>query len=188
MAARRSLDTRRPAREAGADRPRWESVGNLCPKHARRRSIVREIPSRRLCIASSRLSTERSRAAGRSVSSGSTVAGGDSSTGLSARTSTAVTSATGTLSQTAYHLRFSPAEITVIRRHHPLEGEQLEVLAERGRGLDVRLSDGTSMRIPRDWTDADGSPPGQPLTSEAVYSVKAVRELIELVRALRDRP
>jgi hypothetical protein len=92
----------------------------------------------------------------------------------------------GTLSQTAYNLRFSPPRITVIRRYHPLEGEQFDVLAERGRCLDVRLEDGTTMRIPREWTNADGLPPEQH-TPDAVFTVSSFRELIEIVDALRER-
>jgi len=92
-AERRPLDTRRSAREAGIARPRWESVGNLCPKHARRRRIARGIPGRRLCIAWLRPTTKTSRVSGRSALSGSTAAGGEFSTGLSAATSIVATTA-----------------------------------------------------------------------------------------------
>jgi hypothetical protein len=94
---------------------------------------------------------------------------------------------TGSLSQTAYHLRVSPSTVTVTRPHHPLEGRQLEVLAERGACIDVLLRDGTSMRIPRSWTDADGSPVIERPVREAVFTVGAIRELLELVRAFRGR-
>ena len=49
----------------------------------------------------------------------------------------------------------------------------------------VRLGDGTSMRLPRAWTDADGAPP--PNGSEHVLSAEALRELIELVDVLGRR-
>ncbi len=43
-------------------------------------------------------------------------------------TSNAGVSSTGRLSQTKYYLSDLPPKITIIRRHHPLEGEQLDVL------------------------------------------------------------
>ncbi len=39
----------------------------------------------------------------------------------------------------------------------------------------VRLGDGTSMRLPRAWTDAGVSPP--PSCSERVFSIDALLEL-----------
>ena len=75
----------------------------------------------------------------------------------------------------------------MVRRHHPLEGRRLEVLAERGKELDVRLRDGTTMRIPRRWTDADGSPGSPAASPDAVFTIDSLRTLIDLVRAFRGR-
>jgi hypothetical protein len=49
----------------------------------------------------------------------------------------------------------------------------------------VRLRDGTSMRLPRAWTDADGAPPTR--SRAQVFSVDALRELFEQVDTLLRR-
>ena len=67
------------------------------------------------------------------------------------------------------------------------DAQQVEVLAERGACIDVLLRDGTSMRVPRSWTDADGSPVIERPGRDAVFTVGAFRELIGLIRALRGR-
>jgi hypothetical protein len=51
--------------------------------------------------------------------------------------------------------------------------------------LVVRLHDGTTLRVPRAWTDADGPPP-EP-AGESVFTVEALRSLLALVARLRDR-
>jgi hypothetical protein len=73
----------------------------------------------------------------------------------------------------------------VVRRYHPLQGEQFEVLIDGKNNLAIRLRDGSSMRIPRDWTDVDGKAiEGKPSVSSILIS-ETVRELIELVDAVR---
>ena len=47
----------------------------------------------------------------------------------------------------------------------------------------VRLGDGTVMRLPRAWTDADGTPPGP--AGESVFTVEALRALLARVALLR---
>lgn len=49
--------------------------------------------------------------------------------------------------------------------------------------LVVRLRDGTTLRVPRAWTDADGMPPEA--ARESVFTVDALRELLERVALLR---
>ena len=78
-----------------------------------------------------------------------------------------------------------PAEVRVTRRHHPLEGQVVKVLTGGPAQMVVRLRDGTSMRLPRAWTDADGAPPSK--RSEHVFSAEALRELIEHVDILGRR-
>ncbi|MGH7288905.1 MAG: hypothetical protein ACREI8_12895 [Myxococcota bacterium] len=73
----------------------------------------------------------------------------------------------------------------VARRHHPLEGQVVKVLTGGPAQVVVRLRDGTSMRLPRAWTDADGAPPSN--RSEHVFSAESLRELIEHVDILGRR-
>ena len=50
----------------------------------------------------------------------------------------------------------------------------------------IRAVDGVVMRLPRAWTDADGVTHGGAGT-DAVFTVEAIRALVELVEALRGR-
>jgi hypothetical protein len=74
--------------------------------------------------------------------------------------------------------------VKLTRRHHPLEGHLLDVV-EGGRvQLIVRLGDGTTMRVPRAWTDIDGdSVPA----NDTLCTLDSLREVIELIEALRRR-
>ena len=75
-----------------------------------------------------------------------------------------------------------------MRRHHPLRGRELEVLIQQGKTLlVVRLPDGSAMRMPRAWTDADGGSVPDELLGTCVYTPESLRELIRLVEALRAR-
>jgi len=75
--------------------------------------------------------------------------------------------------------------VRIARRHHPLEGQVVEVATGGPTQIVVRLRDGTTMRLPRAWTDADGAP--SPSRAERVFSEDALRELIERIDALRRR-
>jgi hypothetical protein len=74
--------------------------------------------------------------------------------------------------------------VKLIRRHHPLEGQLLEVVRGGPVQLVVRLGDGTAMRLPRSWTDIDGAPVR---AADSIYTVDSLRELLELVEAFRRR-
>ena len=74
--------------------------------------------------------------------------------------------------------------MTLTRRHHPLEGQRFEVMFGGPTRIVVRLADGT-MRVPRSWTDADGAP--APRAPDTVFSIEALKDLLELVEALRRR-
>ena len=52
------------------------------------------------------------------------------------------------------------------------------------RELVVRTETGAIMRIPRAWTDADGTLPN-PKQTASVFTVELIRQLSELLRALR---
>jgi hypothetical protein len=75
--------------------------------------------------------------------------------------------------------------VTVTRRHHPLRGQALDVVSRGRTQLVVRLRDGTSMRMPRAWTDVDGAPPQH--TADGIFTADALRALLDLVDALRTR-
>jgi hypothetical protein len=72
----------------------------------------------------------------------------------------------------------------VTRRHHPLVGQVLEVVRGGRTQIVLRLSDDTTMRLPRSWTDIDGV---AVFAAETIYTVDSLRELLELVEALRRR-
>jgi len=93
----------------------------------------------------------------------------------------------GGLSRTKYIIRNTPEEVTIIRRHHPLRGQHLEVLQGGKELITVRLTDGTPMRIPRHWTDADGAPSADSSPKEAALTVESLRRLVELVEAFSQR-
>jgi hypothetical protein len=75
--------------------------------------------------------------------------------------------------------------VRVTRRHHPLEGRLVEVVTGGPTQIVVRLEDGTAMRLPRAWTDADGPPASS--RTDRVFSVDAMLEMIRCVDALGRR-
>ena len=81
----------------------------------------------------------------------------------------------------------TPDRVKVTRRHHPLRGLDFEVLKDGRRCLCIRLRDGTPMRIPRRWTDADDRPPALGDAAEAVFTVESLRHLEMLADALLRR-
>jgi hypothetical protein len=65
---------------------------------------------------------------------------------------------------------------------------EVEVLVEgRGDELTVKLADQSTMRIPRAWTDADGTVRASAPQAPTVFTVHSVRELLDLVEALHRR-
>lgn len=91
----------------------------------------------------------------------------------------------GKQQHTKYSPSSTPSDVTVTRRHHPLLGHRLEVVSGGTSAIVVRIADGTTMRIPRAWTDADGPPPHEP--DETVFSIEAVRDLLRLLDAIGAR-
>lgn len=85
--------------------------------------------------------------------------------------------------QSEYSRRDAPTTVTLTRRHHPLEGHVLEVMMRGRTQIVVRLRDGTVMRLPRAWTDADGIAPAP--VCERVFTVEALRELLARIARLR---
>ena len=58
-----------------------------------------------------------------------------------------------------------------------------------GQCLVVRLSDGSRMRVPRHWTDADGGGQGaaHAVQEDRVFTAESLRELTALIDALLQR-
>ena len=77
----------------------------------------------------------------------------------------------------------TPCELRLTRRHHPLLGQRLELLQGGRRELVVRTETGAIMRIPRAWTDADGTL-ANPEHTASVFTVESIRQLSGLLRAL----
>ena len=92
----------------------------------------------------------------------------------------------GTLSQTKYRLSDSASGTTIIRHHHPLIGQKLKLLSVGKTMALVRLPDGSSMKIPRRWTDVDGVACPE-LAGVAELTLHGLHELISLFMALRER-
>jgi hypothetical protein len=93
----------------------------------------------------------------------------------------------GKLSHTKYILYNSPSRVKVTRRHHPLYDQELEVLNADKQVLVVRLADGSPMKMPRAWTDADGAGPAQEPTLLSVFTIETLRDLLHLLGTLRNR-
>jgi hypothetical protein len=75
--------------------------------------------------------------------------------------------------------------------HHPLKGTQVKVLFEVTEGLRdalvVELADGTTLRILREWTDADGAQANVDARRPTLSTVESLQQLMELVDAFRVR-
>ena len=93
----------------------------------------------------------------------------------------------GRLSQTKYCLSDPTSTTTVVRRHHPLCGQKLELLFCGGkRTVTVRLHDGSSMKLPRRWTDLD-APPCQELGGDSRVCLKGLCELLSVFASVSAR-
>ena len=106
----------------------------------------------------------------------------------SKRREPAGTTPRGVLSQTEYIRKDSLTHIRVTRRHHPLHGQELEVLTHGKRHVVVRSPDGLSMKLPRSWTDTDGvGVDGVGVDGDTIFTVGSLRELGVLLEALAQR-
>jgi hypothetical protein len=92
----------------------------------------------------------------------------------------------GRLSQTKYYLSNFSSTTTITRRHHPLNGQELDLLSVGKTTVVVRLSDGSTMKILRWWTDVDGVACTE-LAGGSVLSLRGLHELLGLFTALRER-
>jgi len=109
------------------------------------------------------------------------------SSGNYARTCAAGSWRMGAQSQTEYVGRSSPLRrVAVTRRHHPAEGKTFEVVTGGRNQIVIRLDDESTMRIPRLWTDADGTREGMD-APEHIFTPDALRTLRALVASLVRR-
>jgi len=81
--------------------------------------------------------------------------------------------------------------VTVSHPHHPLCGQQVEVVRVR-RGVDpdlvVRLPDGRHASIAQSWTTEPHRPAGErPAAAAPLLAADGLRELAALVARLRER-
>jgi hypothetical protein len=53
--------------------------------------------------------------------------------------------------------------------------------------IHIRSKRGTSIRVPRSWTDADGEVQADLLRGSGVFTIDSLLRLIELVEAFRQR-
>ena len=83
--------------------------------------------------------------------------------------------------------RYTPERVTVIRAHHPFVGQEFLVVREGREFLLLELADRSRIRLPRNWTDADGlaatSPGSGPAVVCTVDSLRAVARLVEALAA-----
>ena len=82
-----------------------------------------------------------------------------------------------------YSRRDAPSTVRLTRRHHPLAGQVFDVVTSGRTQIVVRVDDGSVMRLPRTWTDADGTAPV--LGGESVFTVETLRALLARVAHLR---
>ncbi|MCC6194850.1 MAG: hypothetical protein IT518_10325 [Burkholderiales bacterium] len=108
------------------------------------------------------------------------------SSASSAAISNAASSPMGRLSQTKYYLSDLPSKLTIIRRHHPLETKELELLSGGKTWVVLRLADGSALKILRRWTDADGAVCTE-LAGHSQLALGGLRELLALLERLRAR-
>jgi hypothetical protein len=75
----------------------------------------------------------------------------------------------------------------VVRRHHPLLGEDLEVLSVNKSVVVVCLTNGSSLKIPRQWTDVDTAQSSPTLQGDSKLCMQGLGELLEILEPLSKR-
>ena len=92
----------------------------------------------------------------------------------------------GRTRHTTYIGSFSPARVRVTRRHHPLLGQDFEVLTASSNNVVVGLRDGSRLKLPRGWTDAGGAEVDRD-SPESVVTLDGLRRVLELVATMKER-
>jgi hypothetical protein len=75
----------------------------------------------------------------------------------------------------------------VTRPHHPLRGQEFEILRNGKNFVEILRADGTSMRMPRHWTDIDGNESCRVLDGDEIFTTQSLRDLKRLLEALSGR-
>ena len=73
------------------------------------------------------------------------------------------------------------------RRHHPLLNQEFEVLKADKSNIILRVLDGSALKMPRAWTDAEGTKGAHMISASSVFTLESLRELIELVDLVQNR-
>jgi len=76
--------------------------------------------------------------------------------------------------------------VRLARRHHPLLGQELEVLSASAKNFVLSLPDGSKLRVPRAWT-SDAGPGGEPKGEEVVAVLADLSRLADRVVGLLGR-
>lgn len=83
-----------------------------------------------------------------------------------------------------------PTFITVTHPHHPLRGQQLElvrVLQGVDSKLFVRHPEGRCFRIPRDWTDFEDRQAAHPVAPpERLLDISGLREVTVIISSIQN--
>jgi hypothetical protein len=80
-----------------------------------------------------------------------------------------------------------PDRVTITRAHHPLHAQVFEVLQGGNERITIRLADGTSMHVPRSWTDADGMNAPSARCRSSFFTSDSLRRLFVLLDGLLSR-
>ena len=94
---------------------------------------------------------------------------------------------TGGQSHTKYHREDLPAEVEVVRRHHPLAGRTFQVLRAGRTFLVLQVDDGSHFKIPKGWTSLAYESANDPLLQDSVFTTASISALLELIQLLSTR-
>ena len=89
--------------------------------------------------------------------------------------------------QTKYQRQVCPAQIEVVRRHHPLAGQSFPVIRITRTFVVIQLVDRSHLKLPRKWTSIDYDPSDDPLLHDAVFTLPSVSLLLNLMQILSRR-
>jgi hypothetical protein len=81
--------------------------------------------------------------------------------------------------------------VRIIRPHHPLYGKTVPVVKiwehKKKRYYVIELPDKSNTRIPLDWADEGKIPLPENPSSQPVFTVQSIREIISFINILKNR-